>query len=35
MWSVIPGDCVEVMARLEGGSARLVFADPPYNLGID
>jgi site-specific DNA-methyltransferase (adenine-specific) len=34
-WSVIEGDCVEAMGGMEAGSARLVFADPPYNIGVD
>lgn len=28
-------DCVEGMARLPHQSVDLVFADPPYNLGVD
>jgi DNA modification methylase len=32
---IIPGDCVTMMPQLEAGSARLVFADPPSNIGID
>src|SRR5262249_27262821 len=34
-WRVVEGDCLEQLARLEAGSARLVFADPPYNEGVD
>src|SRR4051794_33343623 len=34
-WSVIHGDCLDVMRAMEPGIARLVFADPPYNIGID
>jgi site-specific DNA-methyltransferase (adenine-specific) len=34
-WIIIPGDCREVMSVLEPGSVRLIFADPPYNQGID
>lgn len=34
-WRIIVGDCVEELARLDGGFARLVFADPPYNVGVD
>jgi site-specific DNA-methyltransferase (adenine-specific) len=30
---VIQGDCVEVLGALEEGSADLVFADPPFNIG--
>jgi site-specific DNA-methyltransferase (adenine-specific) len=32
---IIVGDCLDVMPRLEPGCARMVFADPPYNIGID
>jgi hypothetical protein len=28
---IITGDGIDVMGRMEPGSARLVFADPPYN----
>jgi site-specific DNA-methyltransferase (adenine-specific) len=31
---IINGDCVEVMGRIEPGTASLVFADPPYNIGV-
>jgi DNA modification methylase len=31
---IITGDCVEVLNGLEPGSATLVFADPPYNIGV-
>jgi site-specific DNA-methyltransferase (adenine-specific) len=34
-WSVITSDCIAEMKRMEPGSARLVFADPPYNIGVD
>jgi site-specific DNA-methyltransferase (adenine-specific) len=34
-WEVIQGDCVEVLNSLPAGSSRLIFADPPYNIGID
>jgi site-specific DNA-methyltransferase (adenine-specific) len=34
-WQMITGDCLEVMPALEAGSVRLVFADPPYNQGVD
>jgi site-specific DNA-methyltransferase (adenine-specific) len=30
---IITGDCVEELARLAAGSVRLLFADPPYNIG--
>jgi len=31
---ILTGDCIAEMARLEAGSADLVFADPPYNLQL-
>ena len=31
--TVITGDCIEVLGRLPAGSADLVFADPPFNIG--
>lgn len=34
-WEIITGDCLDVMAKMEKGKARLVFADPPYNQGVD
>jgi site-specific DNA-methyltransferase (adenine-specific) len=34
-WRIITGDCVATMDRMEPGSARLAFADPPYNIGVD
>jgi site-specific DNA-methyltransferase (adenine-specific) len=34
MWTIIQGDCVEVMAGMKAGSVRLLFADPPYNIGV-
>ncbi len=32
---IITGDCIEELKRLADGSAALVFADPPYNIGIE
>jgi site-specific DNA-methyltransferase (adenine-specific) len=32
---VVCGDSREELLRVERGSARLVFADPPYNIGVD
>jgi len=29
------GDCIAGMGRLDAGSADLVFADPPFNIGYD
>ncbi len=34
LWKIHHGDCLEVLPTL-AGSARVIFADPPYNLGID
>lgn len=34
-WEIIEGDCVELLAKQEPGSVRLIFADPPYNIGVD
>lgn len=34
-WRIITGDCVDEMRHLKPGIARLIFADPPYNIGID
>jgi site-specific DNA-methyltransferase (adenine-specific) len=34
-WTLAAGDCIEIMSTMEPGSARLIFADPPYNIGID
>jgi site-specific DNA-methyltransferase (adenine-specific) len=32
---VIRGDCLEALPKLPARTARLIFADSPYNLGID
>jgi site-specific DNA-methyltransferase (adenine-specific) len=34
-WEIIEGDCVAVMRSLPPKYARLIFADPPYNEGVD
>ncbi|MGB4258336.1 MAG: DNA methyltransferase [Phycisphaerae bacterium] len=34
-WKIIHGDCIEELRKIEDSSARLIFADPPYNIGID
>jgi DNA modification methylase len=34
-WEIRVGDCIDVIKSMEVLSARLVFADPPYNIGID
>jgi len=33
--SIIHGDCIEGMQRLEAGAYNLIVADPPYNLNKD
>jgi hypothetical protein len=34
---IICGDCLEELPKIraEAGAARLIFADPPYNVGVD
>jgi DNA modification methylase len=34
-WEIVEGDCRERLAAIDPGSVRLLFADPPYNIGID
>jgi site-specific DNA-methyltransferase (adenine-specific) len=34
-WEIHQGDCLEVLSSLPERSARLVFSDPPYNIGVD
>src|ERR1035437_4904115 len=34
-WAVTTGDCLQVLRDQHPGIARLVFADPPYNLSLD
>jgi DNA modification methylase/ParB-like chromosome segregation protein Spo0J len=34
-WEVVTGDAVAVLGRPGGEPARLIFADPPYNIGFD
>jgi DNA modification methylase len=34
-WKIFTGDCIEMLAAMPAGKAKLVFADPPYNIGID
>lgn len=34
-WKIVTGDCIEELKKIKPGSARLIFADPPYNIGID
>ena len=33
-WEIICGDCLEVLPKISE-KARLIFADPPYNIGVD
>lgn len=36
MWDeVVTGDCVAEMKRLPAGCADVVFADPPFNIGVE
>ena len=32
---IINGDLLEVVTGLDSGSAQMVIADPPYNIGKD
>lgn len=32
-WEIITGDCLQVMEETEIYKPRLIFADPPYNIG--
>jgi len=32
--TILPGDCIEILAQLPENSVDLVFADPPYNLQL-
>jgi modification methylase len=32
--TILPGDCLEILAQLPEASVDLVFADPPYNLQL-
>jgi site-specific DNA-methyltransferase (adenine-specific) len=34
-WQVIEGDCLEELPKLPASTARLIFADSQYNIGID
>ncbi len=34
-FSILQGDCIERLAKLPNNSARLIFADPPYNEAVD
>lgn len=35
LWEIRQGDCIEHLQAIEEGSVRLIFADPPYNIGIN
>ncbi|MHC4178861.1 MAG: DNA-methyltransferase [Planctomycetota bacterium] len=34
-WEIRQGDVLEELEKIEAGNVRLVFADPPYNIGVD
>lgn len=34
-WEIRRGDCLDLFKGIASDSARLVFADPPYNIGIE
>lgn len=34
-WKIVHADCTTALANLIPGSVQLVFADPPYNIGVD
>ena len=34
-YRILEGDSTEILACVPAGSAGLVVADPPYNLGVD
>lgn len=34
-WQIVTGDCIAGLQGLPDGAARLIFADPPYNIGYD
>ncbi len=35
LWEIRQGDCLDELEMIEEGSVRLIFADPPYNIGIE
>ncbi len=35
LWEIRCGDWLDELPKIEPGSVRLAFADPPYNIGID
>jgi DNA modification methylase len=34
-WEIAESDCIERLCAVKPGSVRLVFADPPYNIGVE
>ena len=30
---IVCGDCIEILGKVEGPFADLIFADPPFNIG--
>jgi adenine-specific DNA-methyltransferase len=34
-WRIEAGDCLPTLQALPRGKVRLIFADPPYNIGVD
>ena len=34
-WEIRLGDCLDELKSIRPGSVRMIFADPPYNIGID
>jgi site-specific DNA-methyltransferase (adenine-specific) len=34
-WKITCGDCITEMQQMKAGTARLIFADSPYNIGIN
>lgn len=34
-WRIEQGDCLDLLEEIEDESVRLIFADPPYNIGIE
>jgi len=35
LWEIRQGDCLVELAKIPAESVRLVFADPPYNIGVN
>lgn len=35
MWRIVVGDCITEMRKFPAATVQLIFADPPYNIGID